>query len=116
MQGQLQIAVVVADRVVHCDQLGAIGEGALNLHLDQCLGHSGHDLAAAQELLTKVHEVGDRVLAVANELCKLTGDQGSGFCLVETQSSGESLLSQAADLVEDELVQLAWNQFHGKYE
>jgi hypothetical protein len=46
------------------------------------------------------------VCAIADELLDVVGDEGRGFGLVEADAAGEALLSEVADLGEEELVEL----------
>jgi hypothetical protein len=59
---------------------------------------AGHAVPPAEHVLAELHERGDRVLAVADELLKLRRDQGRRFGLVEREAASEPLLGKEADL------------------
>lgn len=87
MEGEFEVSALVTDGVMNGDQLGAVGEGALNLDFMHCLCNTRHDLSSSQKLLAQIHEVCDGMAAVADEFCELAGDQGNGLCVVESQAS-----------------------------
>lgn len=102
----LDVAIIRGDGVVDGHEVGAVVEGALNLDLLEARGHGGEDVPATQHLLALVHERGDGVCAISDELMNVIGDEGRGFGLVETDSTGEALLGEVADLGDEELVDL----------
>ena len=55
------------DRLVHGDELGAVGEGRLDLHLVDHLGHALHDVVAGEHRAPGLHQLGDAA-AVAGAL------------------------------------------------
>mmetsp|Transcript_59123 Transcript_59123/g.183372 ORF Transcript_59123/g.183372 Transcript_59123/m.183372 type:complete len:212 (+) Transcript_59123:1794-2429(+) len=67
LEGQGHVAVQSADRGVHRQELRAVKEGGLDLHLLQKLRHAGQHLPPAQDLLAGVHE-GEHGRAIADEL------------------------------------------------
>ena len=63
-------------------------------------------MAATQQGGAHGHEVGDRVLAIANQLVQNAGDQSEGFGMVETDAASQASLGKEARLGDDELVKL----------
>lgn len=55
-------------------------------------------MSPAEHVLSELHQVGDRVLPIPDELVQLRRDQGGRFRLVELETSSEPLLGDAADL------------------
>ena len=47
------------DRMVDGDELGAVGERALDLHLVDHLGDAVHHVGAAEQLAAEIHQLGD---------------------------------------------------------
>ena len=111
IERQAQVAILGGDRVVHGDQLGAIGEGAFDLDVVNQLGHARHHLATTEEALAEIHQRGDAA-AVADELQQLGGDQRDRLGMVEAHAPRQALLRQHAGLVQGQLVDLAWSQVH----
>ena len=105
MKRDVEIAVLLGDGIVHGDELGAVGERALDLHLVDHLGDAGLHLRAAEELPTEVHQLGDRA-PVAHELEELARDEGDGLGVVEPEPAREALLREEAGLVQCQLVDL----------
>src|SRR2546430_7731816 len=52
-------SIISADRVVDRDQLGAVGEGALDLPLVDHLGDTFHHLLTADDRQARLHQLGD---------------------------------------------------------
>ncbi|OGX81501.1 hypothetical protein BEN49_03060 [Hymenobacter coccineus] len=113
VEGQGGVAVVAADGVVHGHELGAVGEGALDLHFGHEVGHAGQHVGQAQQLLALVHEH-SHSLAVADEFEQLGGDEGHGFRVVEAQAAGVALLGHEARLVQHQLVEVFGGEVHGR--
>ena len=67
-------SVSSADRVVHGDQLGAVGKGRLDLNVVDHLGDAVHDLGARDHMGAGFHQVGDAA-AVARAFQDEIGDQ-----------------------------------------
>jgi hypothetical protein len=88
IQRLLEIAVVGGDGMVHGDEVGARGEGALDHEFGERGDDGGLDMAATEHGLAHGHEVRDHVLAIANELYAFrkrttrscTGSQGPTSC------------------------------------
>jgi hypothetical protein len=53
------------------------------------------------------------MLSIANEFVQDAGDQANCFSQIERESAGQSLLGQRADLMDEELVDFAWDEVHG---
>jgi hypothetical protein len=115
VQRVLEVAVDGADRVVHSDQEDPtrmsvqcfptprttrlpVVESAFDLDLVQKRAHAGQDLAAAEDLLAELHELGDGVAAIANALVQLGRDERSRLGLVELQAAREPFLGEEAGL------------------
>ena len=97
--------------MVHRHELGAIGEGALHLHLGDDLRDAGQHLRAAQHCAPEVHQLGDAA-AVANELEELRRDERHGLGVVEPKAAGQALLGEDARAVKEELVDVTRRQVH----
>src|SRR2546429_4027592 len=76
---------LLANRMVNGDKLGAVGKGALDLHLLEHLRHSLHHAVAAEDVEACRHQVGDAP-AVSNPLENLGGDQRQRFGIVELET------------------------------
>jgi hypothetical protein len=57
-----------------------------------------HDMPAPEEGLAELHELGDRVVAVADVLLQLRRDEPRCLGDVELETPGEALLGERADL------------------
>ncbi len=106
MEREREITVRERDRVMHGDELRAIGEGALDLHLVDHLRHALLHLRAAEDATAEVHEPRDRA-AVPDELEQLGGEERDGLGVVEAQPAREALLREETGAVQEELVELA---------
>ncbi len=111
VQRELEVAVHTRDRRVHREQLRAVGERALDLHLADHPGDAGEHLAQAEQLLPLVHQHGDR-LAVADHLEHLRCDQRDRLGVVEAQPAREPALRELAGGGHAHMVELAWRQVH----
>ncbi len=76
----------------------------LDLHIMYRLWHTRHDMPSPEHLLAELHEVGDRVLAIANVLLQLESDECRRFGLVENETPRETFLREEAEVGEEELV------------
>lgn len=56
-----------------------------------------HDMLPAEELLANVHELRDRVGAVAHELLELARDEAGRLDFVEADAAREAALREAPD-------------------
>lgn len=76
VEGAAQVAFIGADGVVDGDEIGAHGKGPLDHDLAQRFADRGQDVAAAKHGGAEGHEVGDGVVAIADELLEVAGDEG----------------------------------------
>lgn len=90
-----------------------VGEGSLDHDFMEEMDDAWQDVPGSQELLAELHELGDRVVAVPDELVQLGSDKRCGFGLVELESSGKSFLGERADLVKEDLVLISGKKSHG---
>ena len=111
VQRQLEIAVLAHDRVVHGDELGAVGERALDLHLGDQARHAVHHLSLAEHLAADAHQLGDAA-SVADQLEQDGRDQRDGLGIAQPQPAREPLLRDRARAVQHELVELPRGQVH----
>lgn len=63
-----------------------------------------HDVSPSEHLLAELHELCHAVLAIADELLQLESQECNRFRLIKLKASGESLLSEEAQVGEQELV------------
>lgn len=61
---------------MHGDQVGAGGEGALDLDLVEGADDGGEHVPPAEHGGADGHEIGDVVLAIADELLEVVRDKG----------------------------------------
>src|SRR5262245_42844135 len=78
-----------ADRAMHGDELGAVGEGALHLHLLDHLRHALHHVVAAEDVEARGHQLGDRT-SVTDPLEDLGGDDRQGLGVVQLEAAGSA--------------------------
>src|SRR6516164_3003109 len=71
-----------SNRLMHRDQLGAVGKRRLDLNLGDHLGDAVHDLYARKDVGAAFHQLGDGA-AVARAFEDEVGDQRDGFRMVE---------------------------------
>ena len=82
VQRAREVPVLGGDGVVHGDEVRARGERALDLDLAQRAGDRGEHVPATEHRRAERHEVGDGVLAIADELLEVARDEGLGEVLV----------------------------------
>jgi hypothetical protein len=99
------------DRLVHGDELGAVGEGRLDLHLRDHLRHSLHHIAPLQNGASIAHEVGDAA-PIARALQQLRRDNGHRLRMVQTQPARLPLARQLGRHEDEQLLLLARCQVH----
>ncbi len=63
-------------------ELGAVGECALHLDLDEHRRHAVHDVRPSEDAPSKVHELRDGA-PLANQFQDLGGQERSGFRVIE---------------------------------
>jgi hypothetical protein len=112
VERERKVAVLAGDRMMNGDELGAVGEGALDLDFSDHGRDAGHDLAAAEELAAEVHQFGDGT-SVADELEQLGGDESDGLGVVEAHAAGEAFLGEESRVVQEEFVDVARGEVHG---
>src|SRR4029434_4485436 len=76
-----------SDWVVNGDKLCAVGEGRLNLHLVDHLGHSFHHIFASKDRGAVAHQVCDAT-PVPRAFHDLVGDDGDGLGVVQLETAG----------------------------
>src|SRR5207237_5977567 len=70
------------DRLVHGDELGAVGKGCLDLNFADHLGNAVHHIGAGQNGAARAHDLSD-ALAVAGQFQELAGNERDGFRVVQ---------------------------------
>src|SRR4029453_7692995 len=106
--------VWLPNRIMHGDQLRAIGERALYLNLTHHLGDAIHHVVACQDGGAVLHQVGHRP-AVAHPLEDFRRDEGHCLRIIELEAA---LLSPARYIgggESQELFDLAWSQVHDDF-
>ena len=114
MQSQLKITVLGGNRMVHRNQLGAVGKRPFDLQLVNHARDPGHDLVAAQQLASQVHEFGD-ASAFAYEFEQLRCDQSNGFGIIQAESARQSLLGHTSRVVQEQLIYFSRRKVHSRY-
>src|SRR5579884_846197 len=100
-----------SDRRVHGDELGAVGEGGLDLDLVDHLGNPLHDLLAPQDRAAIAHQLGNRP-AVARTLYDVVGNQRDRLGVVELDAAFEPAPRHDRGHRHEELVLFARRQVH----
>ena len=95
---------------MHRQQLGAVGKGRFDLHARQQAGHARLHVARAEQRLSQRHQVGHAVGAVADGFHHLHADQRDGFGVVEAQAPRQTVLREAARLVQLQVIDFAGTQ------
>jgi hypothetical protein len=101
-----------ADRLVRGDELGAVGEGRLDLDLVDHLGHSLHHLLAADDRGASRHQLGDAP-AVARTLEHVVGDQRDRLRVVQPDAALEPPARDHCGDRHQQLVLLPRGEIHG---
>ena len=76
-----------ADRLVHGDQLGAVGKGAFHLQHRQQVGDTGQHVVGAEDGRAEADQLGDAT-TFARAFEYLVGDQRAGFRKIQAQALG----------------------------
>src|SRR5207253_7772489 len=79
----------LANRVVNGDELGAVGERPLDLHLLEHLGHPFHHVVAAEDVEARRHQIRDAP-AVANAFEDLGRDERERLRVVQLEAAPAS--------------------------
>jgi len=99
------------DRVVHGDQLGAVGEGRFDLDRVDHLGDAVHQLVAGQDVGAGLHQVGDAA-PVARALDDEVADQGDGLGMVQLDAAFQPPPRDLGRHGDQKLVLLTWAKVH----
>ena len=108
----IELVVRAADRVVHGDQLGAVGEGRLDLDVVDHRGDAVHHLVGGDDMRARLHQFGDRA-PVARALDDEIGDQRDRFGMVELDAALEAPARDHRRHGDQQFVFFAWRQIHG---
>src|SRR4051812_32196991 len=73
------------DRLVHGDELGAVGERRLDLDVVDHLGDAVHDVVTGEQLAAGGHEFGDRA-PVPGAFENVRGDQRDRLGMIELET------------------------------
>ena len=84
--GSAPLVYSLRDRIVARDQLGAVGEGGLDLHDGEHGGHLVHHVGGGEHLAPELHQLDDAA-AVARTFEQGLGDERGGLGDVEPQPS-----------------------------
>jgi hypothetical protein len=68
VEGFLEVSIVRSNWVMNRDKICPRGEGTFDLELSEGRDHRGKHVSPAQHCLADGHELGDGVVAIANEL------------------------------------------------
>ena len=102
-----------ADRLVHRDELGAVGKRRLDLDVGDHRGDAIHDLVGSQDMGASLHQLGDGT-SVARAFNDEVGDERDGFGVVEPDAAGQALARDLGRHRDQELVLLACRQVHDR--
>src|ERR1700720_2628803 len=102
------------DRIMDGDELGAVGEGRLDLDLVDHVGDTVHQLLGVQNLGAVLHQVGDRA-AVARALDDEIADQRHGFGIVELDAALEASARDIGRHGDQKLVLFTRRQIHRSF-
>ena len=97
--------------MVEGDELATVGEGRLDLDVDEHRGDVGHDLVAGQHLATPLHQVRDRG-ALAGALDHPGAEQGDGLRVVEPHAAREPVARDHAGHGQQQLLDVGGSQVH----
>ena len=99
--------------MVDRDQLRAVGEGALDLHLLEHLRHAVHDVVPLEDGDAEGHQFGDAP-AVADALEDLGGDEGQRLGIVQLEAPPPPPARHLGGGEDQQLVLLSGCQVHGR--
>src|SRR6476646_3767176 len=103
--------VLSADRVVHGDELGAVGEGRLDLDVVDHLGDAVHHLRSRQHMRALLHQLGDG-FAVARAFQDEVGNQRHRLRVIELDAALEPSARHHGGDRDQQLVLLTRRQVH----
>ena len=96
------------------DELGAVGEGRLDLDLLDDVGDAFHHLLAPQHVGAGLHQVGDRA-AVARAFDDEVGDQRDRLGMVELHAALEAAAGDVGRHGDQQLVLFTRRQIHRSF-
>src|SRR5687767_3358005 len=97
--------------MVHGNELGPVGEGALDLDLVNHVRYPVSHVYRPEQLAPEIHELRDGT-TVANEFEQLCRDQRHRLRMVQPDPAREPLLREKASLMEHQLVDFTRCQMH----
>ena len=100
-----------ADRVVHGDQLGAVGKGRLDLDVVDHRGDAVHHLIGGDDMRARLHQLGDGA-SVARALDDEVGDQRHRLGVVELDAALEAPARHHRRHGDQQLVLFARGEIH----
>src|SRR5829696_801168 len=100
-----------SNRMVDGDELRAVRERGLYLHVVQHLRHTLHDVVAAEYLTTADHQLGHGA-AVAGTFEQVVGEDGDGLGVVEFQAACSPAAGKLGRVREQQPVLLVRGQTH----
>lgn len=68
--------------------------------------YAREDMATAEESRAQGHEIGDSVVAIANQFVQDACDEGESFGMIKSYAACEASLGELADLRYQELIYL----------
>src|SRR5262245_31723383 len=95
------------------DEFRAVTKRAFHLDLPDHLAHTFHHGVTRKNRRSDARDLGDR-LTVADELEDFGGDQRNRFRVIQFQAARAPLSGELTGAEDDELVDFAWSQVHGK--
>src|SRR6185295_12975129 len=101
-----------ADGIVDGHQLGAVREGAFDLHFVNHLRNAFHDIVARQDLCAQGHQLGDG-FSVTYALEHFSGDEGDGFRVIELQAARLAAPRDVGGSKDQQLVDFTLGETHG---
>src|SRR5690242_18448773 len=103
--------VLSADRIVHGDELGAVGKGRLDLDVVDHLGDAVHHLRARHHMRAFLHQLGDG-FAVARAFQDEIGNQRNRLRVIELDAALEPPARHHGGNRDQQLVLLTRRQVH----
>jgi len=97
---------------MHGDELRSVGEGRLDLDFGDHFRHAVHHLGASEQPRALTHQLGDRA-PVTRAFHDRGAQVGDRLRIVELESTRQTALRQQRRGENEQLVLLAWGEFHG---